>query len=302
MQFRSVVLSVLVVAGAQALAAEPQVAGPGGTRVEPVSDTRPDKARGEPPTSSQVSRVRDAAANEGGLTAGGGSGACCLPGGTCQLLAAEADCLALGGQFQGGGSSCGFCDGVCCTSGGFCIDPTTKVECTAASGLFIEEGGCGSCPRACCVPDGSCQIVNTLEDCQVLSGLFRFAGSTCDSCPGACCLHDGSCIPNTSSRTICFQISEARAYLGGAGCEDCAGACCRSNGTCAVSRRRGGRLHLRCCRQSTTARVSRWEDSPLRLRCFGSACANWRSLNGSNLLPEVIQGVRFVDGLKQQAA
>jgi len=29
---------------------------------------------------------------------------------------------------------------------------------------------------------------------------------------------------------------------------------------------------------------------------------NWRSLNGSNLLPEVIQRVRFVDGLKQQAA
>jgi hypothetical protein len=33
-----------------------------------------------------------------------------------------------------------------------------------------------------------------------------------------------------------------------------------------------------------------------------SAEASWRSLNGSNLLPEVIQGVRFVDGLKQQAA
>ena len=33
-----------------------------------------------------------------------------------------------------------------------------------------------------------------------------------------------------------------------------------------------------------------------------SAEANWRSLNGSNLLPEVIQGTRFVDGLKQQAA
>ncbi len=33
-----------------------------------------------------------------------------------------------------------------------------------------------------------------------------------------------------------------------------------------------------------------------------SAEASWRLLNGSNLLPEVIQGVRFVDGLKQQAA
>jgi transposase-like protein len=33
-----------------------------------------------------------------------------------------------------------------------------------------------------------------------------------------------------------------------------------------------------------------------------SAEASWRSLNGSNLLPDVIQGTRFVDGLKQQAA
>ena len=30
--------------------------------------------------------------------------------------------------------------------------------------------------------------------------------------------------------------------------------------------------------------------------------ASWRSLNGSNLLPEVIQGARSVDGLKQQPA
>jgi putative transposase len=33
-----------------------------------------------------------------------------------------------------------------------------------------------------------------------------------------------------------------------------------------------------------------------------SAELSWRPLNGSNLLPDVIQGVRFVDGLKQQAA
>jgi len=33
-----------------------------------------------------------------------------------------------------------------------------------------------------------------------------------------------------------------------------------------------------------------------------SAERSWRSLNGSSLLPDVIQGVRFVDGLKQQAA
>ena len=33
-----------------------------------------------------------------------------------------------------------------------------------------------------------------------------------------------------------------------------------------------------------------------------SAEVTWRSLNGSNLLPDMIQGVKFVDGIKQQAA
>jgi transposase-like protein len=33
-----------------------------------------------------------------------------------------------------------------------------------------------------------------------------------------------------------------------------------------------------------------------------SAQKRWRALNGSNLIPDVITGVRFVDGVKQQAA
>jgi len=33
-----------------------------------------------------------------------------------------------------------------------------------------------------------------------------------------------------------------------------------------------------------------------------SAQKRWRALNGSTLIPEVIIGVRFVDGVKQQAA
>jgi hypothetical protein len=33
-----------------------------------------------------------------------------------------------------------------------------------------------------------------------------------------------------------------------------------------------------------------------------SAEKRWRALNGSSLIPEVISGVRFVDGVKQQAA
>ena len=33
-----------------------------------------------------------------------------------------------------------------------------------------------------------------------------------------------------------------------------------------------------------------------------SAERHWRSLNGRQLLPEVIQGTRFIDGIKDQAA
>jgi len=33
-----------------------------------------------------------------------------------------------------------------------------------------------------------------------------------------------------------------------------------------------------------------------------SAQKRWRALNGSSLIPDVITGVRFVDGVKQQAA
>jgi hypothetical protein len=33
-----------------------------------------------------------------------------------------------------------------------------------------------------------------------------------------------------------------------------------------------------------------------------SASKRWRALNGSELLPEVIAGVRFVDGIKENAA
>jgi len=33
-----------------------------------------------------------------------------------------------------------------------------------------------------------------------------------------------------------------------------------------------------------------------------SASKKWRLLNGSQLLPDVIQGVRFIDGIKSQAA
>jgi len=33
-----------------------------------------------------------------------------------------------------------------------------------------------------------------------------------------------------------------------------------------------------------------------------SAAKKWWLLNGSQLLPDVIQGIRFIDGIKSQAA
>jgi hypothetical protein len=56
-------------------------------------------------------------------------------------------------------------------------------------------------------------------------------------------------------------------------------------------------------------RTDRIKDSGSRVACLAmvfklaeSAQRSWRTLNGRALLPPVIQGVRFIDGLKALAA
>jgi putative transposase len=74
-------------------------------------------------------------------------------------------------------------------------------------------------------------------------------------------------------------------------------------------------VHLRTTNpiESTFAtvrlRTAKTKGSGSRIACLTmvfklmqSAQKRWRALNGSNLIPDVIAGVRFVDGVKQQAA
>ena len=74
-------------------------------------------------------------------------------------------------------------------------------------------------------------------------------------------------------------------------------------------------VHLRTTNpiESTFAtvrlRTARTKGCGSRMACLTmvfklAQCAekNWRRLNGAALLPEIIEGVRFVDGLKKEAA
>jgi glucose/arabinose dehydrogenase len=76
-------------------------------------------------------------------------GACCVPGGGCEVLSIT-ECLAVGGTYAGDGSSCqgpeASCVGACCLPDGTCVT-LAEAACAGASGTF---GG----PGAAC--DGTC--------------------------------------------------------------------------------------------------------------------------------------------------
>ena len=80
-------------------------------------------------------------------------GACCFDNGTCQDVADEATCIALGGTFQGHRTSC------------------TPNPCPQPTG-------------ACCFVGGTC-TVETLSDCNTLGGSYQGDGSNCspNNCP-----------------------------------------------------------------------------------------------------------------------
>jgi spore coat protein A, manganese oxidase len=102
------------------------------------------------------------------------SGACCLPGGVCEILAPTI-CAAQGGVYQGDGTSC------------------TPNPCTDPIG-------------ACCFADGDCQVL-TSDDCATQGGAYQGDESTCspNPCPqplGACCLSGVACIEATEDDCI----------------------------------------------------------------------------------------------------
>jgi hypothetical protein len=140
-------------------------------------------------------------------------GACCLPGGSCQLLSQSA-CASAGGIYRGNGTqctnqSCPFTTpaGRCCLPNGQCI-VTTQVNCANLGGTFAGAGTLCSAnvctagvSGACCLSAatvGTLCIVTTEAFCTSRGGVYQGDGTTCSNttCPppsGACCLPDGSC-------------------------------------------------------------------------------------------------------------
>jgi hypothetical protein len=175
-----------------------------------------------------------------------GVGACCLPNGTCSVLAV-ADCGNQGGQYLGDGVSCTGANcvaqtGACCKPDGTCVAGQTSSQCTSQGGTFQGAGtACGNCPQptgACCFSNGNC-LNFTSANCTTAGGTWLGAGSACNGtgCPtGACCLPSGACLTSVTAN----QCSAQGGTFRGVGtncstqCPQPTGACCLSNGNCLV--------------------------------------------------------------------
>jgi hypothetical protein len=118
-----------------------------------------------------------------------GTGACCSPGGNCQLTLQSA-CNE--GTWQGPGTGCQpnpcpqpIPQGACCFTGGEC-QVTTQAACNEGA---WQGAGTGCAPNpcdsgstgACCLDDGEC-AVSTEGEC---TGSYQGAGSNCapNPCP-----------------------------------------------------------------------------------------------------------------------
>lgn len=171
-----------------------------------------------------------------------GTGACCLPDGTCEVLS-ELDCSEREGVYRGEFTSCGSANcptptGACCLSNGNCL-VLSPGNCTLVSGQYLgNDTACGPggiCPRgACCLPNGTCVGSQIQNDCLAQGGQFLGVGTTCaaNACPtGRCCLPAGGCISATQ-----IQCASQSGTWGGASttctgftCPQPTGACCFGN-------------------------------------------------------------------------
>lgn len=91
---------------------------------------------------------------EGGTTSIG-TGACCLPDGTCEVVN-QGQCLIDGGTYQGNDTTCdpNPCPstetGACCTDG-VCADGVTHDDCIDGGGIYLGDGTtCSGVDCTCC--------------------------------------------------------------------------------------------------------------------------------------------------------
>lgn len=143
-------------------------------------------------------------------------GACCLPNGTCQVLA-NSSCVAQGGTFTGEGTQCtpntcveNVCP-CCFAATGGCLT-LSPAACVSAGGIAGPTGltcsGYVCFPQgACCLPDGTCVGPLSPAACQAQGGVFQGNATTCSAglCPeplGAACFPTGFCLQLTQDQAI----------------------------------------------------------------------------------------------------
>lgn len=150
------------------------------------------------------------------LNCQGGTGACCMPDGTC-VESTSTDCAAAGGTYQGDDTSCAdtTCEeqlqACCFESTGGCLN-LTPTNCMAAGGIPAGVGtDCATytcfATGAACLPDGTCVDDVTEDEALALGGTYMGDGTTCADvvCPdpvGASCFPNGFCLVLTEAEAI----------------------------------------------------------------------------------------------------
>jgi hypothetical protein len=136
------------------------------------------------------------------------TGACCFPDDHCEVLG-QADCLVLGGEYQGDDTTCDpnpclVPAGACCFADGHC-EVLTAAACVGYSGIWLgaevpcDPNPCAQPPQACCFVSGNCTFMPP-PDCELAGGTPMGFGTSCDqiACKapalGACCFNDGTCL------------------------------------------------------------------------------------------------------------
>ena len=150
------------------------------------------------------------------LNCQGGTGACCMPDGTC-VESTAVDCAAAGGAYQGDGTSCATtqCEeqlqACCFESTGGCLNLKPS-DCMAAGGLPAGVGtNCATytcfATGAACLQDGTCVDDVTPDEAAAMGGIYMGDGTTCAdvTCPdpvGAACFPNGFCLVLTEADAL----------------------------------------------------------------------------------------------------
>ncbi|MFQ5500737.1 MAG: S8 family serine peptidase [Phycisphaerae bacterium] len=177
-------------------------------------------------------------------------GACCGADGSCTIRE-QANCMAIGGVYQGDGTSCtpNPCPqpmGACCFVDGSCL-VQSLVDCSAANGTFqgvntvCTPNPCPQPTGGCCHIDGTC-TQETAASCTAGGGVYQGDNIPCfpNPCPppsGACCDAVGSCGIQPASECV----AQGGTYMGHGTvctpnpCPQLTGACCSLlDATCSI--------------------------------------------------------------------